>query len=422
MALALGALAAAPAAATPLPALLGLLPVLVGATLMAHLVTAALLFSQGSVSGRGGPVRLGSAYLFSAALAVPYVLGLPGVSAYLPAGAAWQGGWVSVAWAWCAGHIGFAALVARYALRPAQDGPPRLRAAVLAVLASAAVVTALLPGAERLVEDAGLGWLASAAAGPAVALSSLGALALLTRRLREGSVVDLWLSVALLAMAADAALTVLGGARFSLGWYFGRGASFLGDMLVLHALLREVTWMHHSASVLAEADALTGLANRRRFDRALALEWRRAQREQQPLALVMLDVDYFKGFNDRYGHLEGDACLRRIAALLTATTRRPADLAARLGGEEFAVLLPGTDTAGAAYLARDLLAALAALGIPHGDGIGGVVTLSAGVAALCPAVSDFDSAALIQAADRALYRAKAEGRGRVVLEQQALVA
>lgn len=408
---------AAPFASTALPVLPGLLPILAGATLVAHLVTAALLLGQAYVLNQAGPACLGAAYLFSAAIAVPYILTLPGVAANFPSGMAWAGSWESAAWLWTVSKVGFAALVAWYALRPARDGKPRLRDAVIGVVTAVVALALLLPRAEALVEDAGLGWLASDFAELCVALSSFAALALLARRLPRCSLVDLWLCVALLAGVVDGALTVLGGERFSLGWYIGRGASVLGAMLVLQAVLFEITALYHRTAVLAEADALTELANRRGFDRALAQEWLRAQRECKPVALVIFDVDYFKRFNDRYGHPAGDLCLRQIAALLTAAARRPADLAIRLGGEEFALLLPGTDAVGAAHQARELRAALIALCIPHADGLGGVVTVSAGVAARSPTTSDYDIAALIHAADRALYRAKADGRDGVAVDQ-----
>lgn len=413
--LALIGLVAAPFASTPLPVLPSLLPILVGAALAAHLVTAALLFGQAYVLNRGGPACLGAAYLFSAAITVPYILTLPGVTANVLAGTAWSGSWENAAWLWTVGQVGFAALVAWYALRPARDGTPQLRGTAIGVVAAAVALALLLPGAKSLVEGAGLGWLASALAELGVTLSSLVALIFLARRLPRCSPVDLWLCIALLAAVVDGALTVLGGARFSLGWYVGRSASLLGVITVLQAVLFEITALYRRTVVLAEADALTGLANRRGFDRVLAQEWLRAQREQTPIALVIIDVDYFKRFNDRYGHPAGDLCLRQVAALLAGAARRPADLATRLGGEEFALLLPGTDAAGAAHLAWELRAALIALGIPHADGLGGGVTLSAGVAAQYPAPVDYGTAALIEAADRALYRAKSEGRDRVAV-------
>lgn len=165
---------------------------------------------------------------------------------------------------------------------------------------------------------------------------------------------------------------------------------------------------------LSSLDGLTGIANRRRFDQMLTREWKRGAREQQPLALVMCDIDYFKQYNDRYGHQAGDACLRQLAALLDTSTRRGGDLAARYGGEEFAVLLPGTELENARALAETLRDKLQQLGIPHdASDVADVLTASFGVAALLPG-RDGDPAGLVRAADEALYRAKHAGRNRVV--------
>jgi len=161
---------------------------------------------------------------------------------------------------------------------------------------------------------------------------------------------------------------------------------------------------------LAVTDSLTGLANRRRFDEVLANEWMRARRTGQPLALLLLDVDHFKKFNDAYGHPEGDECLRAIANALRATTRR-SDLAARYGGEEFALVCPETTTDEAFALAQHVLAAVRALRLPHATSpVAPLVTVSIGVAGTgtsCP-----DPEALVAAADAALYDAKRNGRDR----------
>jgi diguanylate cyclase (GGDEF)-like protein/PAS domain S-box-containing protein len=164
--------------------------------------------------------------------------------------------------------------------------------------------------------------------------------------------------------------------------------------------------------VLVNRDGLTGLANRRGFDAKLAEEFRRAGRLGQPLALVLVDVDSFKQFNDRYGHLAGDDCLRRICAAVQAVLRRPGDLAARYGGEEIAVLLPATDETGAQVIAEHMRATVAALAIEHLDSGCGTITISAGIGCLVPGADD-RPAALIEAADRALYQAKLAGRNRV---------
>jgi diguanylate cyclase (GGDEF)-like protein len=162
---------------------------------------------------------------------------------------------------------------------------------------------------------------------------------------------------------------------------------------------------------LVNRDGLTGLANRRCFDAQLAEEFRRAGRQGLPVALVLLDVDGFKLFNDRYGHLAGDECLRRICGAVEGVLHRPGDLAARYGGEELAVLLPATDETGALLIAEQLRSAVGALGIPHLDSASGTVTISAGASVIIPGCDD-EPADLIHAADRALYRAKQAGRNR----------
>ncbi|WP_461209451.1 GGDEF domain-containing protein [Desulfocurvus sp. DL9XJH121] len=167
---------------------------------------------------------------------------------------------------------------------------------------------------------------------------------------------------------------------------------------------------------LASVDGLTQVANRRLFDQRLEDEWRRLVRQGEPLSLIMCDVDYFKNYNDTYGHIAGDDCLRRVARAVASTARRPADLAARYGGEEFVVLLPGTNLDGAAILANDIQAAVAALDIPHSASMAGArVTLSIGVSSTVP-VNFGNPEQLVSDADKALYEAKNEGRNRVVLQ------
>jgi two-component system chemotaxis family response regulator WspR len=169
---------------------------------------------------------------------------------------------------------------------------------------------------------------------------------------------------------------------------------------------------------LTNVDGLTGLSNRRYFDEYLQKEWERAQRERMPLALLMMDVDHFKLYNDSYGHLGGDDVLRRVAAVLRQAARRPADVAARYGGEEFALIMPGTPLEGAVAQAETLRAGVEALALPHRASLtASHVTISIGAASIVPERPATPSA-LIHAADGALYQAKRAGRNRVLSSQE----
>lgn len=165
---------------------------------------------------------------------------------------------------------------------------------------------------------------------------------------------------------------------------------------------------------LSHFDGLTGIANRRYLNVMLMREFHRMQRQQQPLALVMLDVDDFKAYNDHYGHVQGDECLQQVAQALVQCLHRPGDMVARYGGEEFVCLLPETDQAGAEKLAYDFQAAVMALRIPHTQSTtSAFVTVSIGVAS-APAQDLGNSQQLITMADARMYRAKREGRNRII--------
>jgi diguanylate cyclase (GGDEF)-like protein len=164
---------------------------------------------------------------------------------------------------------------------------------------------------------------------------------------------------------------------------------------------------------LSTTDPLTGLANRRRLADVLDAEWQRALRPAAPVAVAMIDIAHFTRFNDLYGHVAGDACLRDVAAVLSQHVRPGTDLVARYGGEEFAVVLPGASLAVAAAIADRVRAAVVELARPHADSGDGVVTVSIGVAAAV-ATPHGDPRELIEAADVQLYAAKRAGRNRVV--------
>jgi diguanylate cyclase (GGDEF)-like protein len=189
-----------------------------------------------------------------------------------------------------------------------------------------------------------------------------------------------------------------------------------GELIAVVETLRDMTdekTAQMALEQLARRDALTGLANRRCFDDTLQAEWARAQRQQQPLSLLMVDVDNFKQYNDAHGHQGGDECLRRIATAV-ASEMRTNDLVARYGGEEFAVILPNQSLRGAAIVAERIRRRVERLNVPNPLAPARQVTVSIGAATALPAAHT-EAAELVGIADAALYRAKHMGRNRISL-------
>lgn len=172
---------------------------------------------------------------------------------------------------------------------------------------------------------------------------------------------------------------------------------------------QRLTLLSEELHLLSTTDSLTGLANRRHFENCFDLEWRRAIRTQDSIALIMIDIDYFKKFNDHYGHQAGDECLRQVCPVFQSYAQRSGELVARYGGEEFVILLPRMTLAGAQHIAQGMCRKVSHLNIAHADSDKNNVTISIGVAAMVPTLSD-DDEILLRDADRALYQAKANGR------------
>lgn len=193
-------------------------------------------------------------------------------------------------------------------------------------------------------------------------------------------------------------------------------------MIVVMVLGGHVVTANRKLTSQAMQDGLTGLANRRFFGETLDREFRRMARSGLPISIIMIDVDHFKEYNDCYGHLAGDECLRTVARAIQGCLRRAEDFAARYGGEEIAVVLPGLDTPRACAVAEAMRSAIHGLAMPHSRGEHGVVTFSAGVATRLPERSDSDWQALIGDADRALYAAKRRGRDTVETYSRLLLA
>ena len=205
-------------------------------------------------------------------------------------------------------------------------------------------------------------------------------------------------------------------------------------VLMIAVAMALILWRHEKQSVdylqvlhetqskleaLSNTDPLTGLANRRAFDAALAAEFNRAKRSSTPIALMMIDVDFFKHFNDTYGHPEGDKCLQKVATNIQQLCKRSMDLVSRYGGEEFAIILPNSDNA--ELLAISMLKSVEAMGIPHStSSVANIVTISIGITEAIP-LPEMQAEELVAMADKALYQAKSSGRNRMVsLEMNAV--
>jgi diguanylate cyclase (GGDEF)-like protein len=216
---------------------------------------------------------------------------------------------------------------------------------------------------------------------------------------------------------------LIGLAVFIAGTFRWRVRVMLNQQAELMRLVRERTQQLEEANrklaQISYLDAVTEVSNRRSFEEELTMEWRRSRRTGSRLSLLMIDIDNFKAYNDSLGHQAGDECLKKVAAVIDEGVRRAGDVVARYGGEDFAVLLPDTDLAGASALADRIRAAVEGRGIAH-PATQKMVTVSIGVAT-ASGRDDGDAAQLVRAADAALYRAKGDGRNLVRVSDAAVV-
>jgi diguanylate cyclase (GGDEF)-like protein len=419
-----GFAAAAPFARQPLPPQPAFIGLYQSSLALNDLLTAALLFGQYQLLRTQAMRLLASAYLFTALLAIVHALSFPGLLA--PEGLL-GAGTQTTAWLYMLWHGAFPLAVIGYGLLSRREpGPVSADVRSGAAIAACVLAVCVLVIAAVTLTTTGAGLLPPIMVGHRYAPAMVAVVACVWGasvlavgvlwRYRQRSVLDLWLLVVMCAWVFDIGLSaVLNGGRFDLGFYVGRLYGLLASCLVLLMLLAQTLRLHaqlaraHDAlREMAERDGLTGLFNRRRLDEALRTELLRAARERQPLSLLLVDVDHFKRFNDTHGHVAGDACLRAVARQMGRAVGRPGDVVARFGGEEFAVLLPATDAAGALQVGEHLRRYVAS-GEP---GDLRRVTVSVGVATMWP---DACTAAeqLVDAADRAPYAAKAAGRDRV---------
>lgn len=381
-----------------------------------------LLLIKGSIEEQGDTTRLGGAFLFVALMMIAYLASFPGTFAPerligVPE---------STAWIWVLCHIVFALMILHYAWAVRLPVPHKaspfvtITFAVSLAFGVAALATqweSLLPPiifagnvfAKKVTEPLLYGMLA-------LALAALASVI----RLRVRTTEQLWLTIALLAALLDVWLNWICGSRFTIGWYAAKAAWLLTSLTVLISKVHEITTLYGTAAqnnkllqALVHKDGLTGLSNRRHFDELLELEFRRARRQSLPLGLILIDVDWFKSYNDTYGHQAGDECLRAVSTAISSVLHRAGDEAARYGGEEIVVILPVTDQQGTNTIAERMCASVAELQIEHAGSAYGIVTISAGTSMLSSFEGGTKPDGLIGAADKALYQAKASGRNKV---------
>lgn len=395
----------------------------------AELLTAFLLFTQFSVNGVRAFAYFGAAYAFTGLLTIPYIAYYPGVFIMPAPGDGIEQ--ISV-WFWLDWHIVFPVVISAYRLydpnfnrRFLSSARIRtgIRLALTSVVAGAAIAVVLVVLLRNalpvLVINGHFTSIWSRAFAPLVFVLNAAAAMLVIGLARRPSLLQLWLGVALATSALDGALNAFAGARYSLSWYLGKAETLAAACVLLMMLLSQVGALYRRLGIMAIRDPLTGLRNRRSFDEYA--RWTLGRRTNTGLAYLLLDIDFFKQFNDRYGHSAGDACLQRIATTLNGALFRSVDVVARYGGEEFVILLPDTTVEGAREVAERIRLRVEALGIPHaGSAIGPCVTLSIGVA-YAPATSSADADRLFAEADRALYEAKTRRNATVVAEPLAEV-
>ena len=398
-------LAAIPFVGRPLGTSYVALTMFLSVSIVMMAVSAMLLWAQARVTHSGPMLVLAVAYLATA------IVLFASTSAPTPS------------WRWLAWHVLFAASAIAYvAARQAltrRDARAFKRAQRVVLLAAIVGIVAIVVVALML--DDGSLTLAAPVGSALVALVAFGAIAMLVARDRLRSVLDLWLGVAAVCTIADVLFVLTGAGAFTVGWYLSRVCTVVASGSVLTALVMQTAAVYAQLAKTAErlrnesvTDTLTGIVNRRGFDMHLEQTLSDCARCERSTALLMIDIDNFKSYNDSFGHPAGDRALRIVADVLRRHANRTRDVAARFGGEEFALIMPETNLRGGAVVAERLRAAVEGAGIPQGAGARyRVVTISIGVAAVNDA-GEATPASLLIEADRALYRAKQAGRNRVV--------
>lgn len=436
-----GGLGLLPFASVPAFVAPGFLPAYVAVITFAGLLTSVFLFFQFRLSKSRSALILAAMSLFVSMIAIPYVLAAPNWYAIAVTGNRMAAESNPLLWMWVCWHGVGALLIWGYVFalwreRSGKSKPvDRPNAAYSAAAAAVVLVAFGIVYVANRYEDTfllpdwtdGRNALLATGAGPVIWAIHLSAWLLLVRVTRGKSVLHLWLSAALLASLLDVTLTMFAGTPFTIAWYGAKISSIASMTIILYMFIYELNRLYvhlldreselksvnGKLTVLSFADGLTGIANRRRFDESLKEQFARARRTGTPLSLLMIDIDFFKYYNDCYGHVAGDEVIRTIAAEIQNKLRQSDDLVARYGGEEFAVVLPNTDPISALIVAERLCTAIRKLHMPHVHSPYEIVTVSIGLTTFESADPRMHPRTLVEVADQSLYEAKIFGRNRI---------